>query len=295
MKYDLLNSRPVSHLVNAYIAIYKEIARQDLLSGLPAFQDESDLGSRAELDIAIIGDVNGCRILEVGPGYGHLALLMESRGGIVSVADIVPDYMDRIKDSITADTFLVDIQDCDFGSTAKFDVVVMCDVLEHVFRPADALLTALEVLRPGGRLYVRSPANESLIHYACKLGYPFELVHLRTFTRSTLEMEVRSAGFEVKKGPRRLRGGRYVPRNFVARQRYWERYRSRMETSHKGVRENVELPVRGGGVPRTEMAGNYLRSHSYRKGTVKIRHIVEIDEAHYLVHLSTARACYSRN
>lgn len=246
MKLDLLDTNSVTPLVHAYIEICNQVVREDLRSGEPAFQKESDLILRAELDMAIIGDVNGQRILEVGPGYGHLALLMESRGGSVSIADIVPDYMDLIEDSISGDQILLDIQDCDFGSIDKFDVVVMCDVLEHVFRPADALLTAFEALRPGGKLYLRSPANESLIHYARKLGYPFEIVHLRTFTRATLEMELRAAGFELKTRPRRLRGGRYVPRNFFARRVYWERYRSEMESFHKGVLGHLELAVKKG-------------------------------------------------
>lgn len=222
MIIDLLSKQSKSPLLLAYIEIYESIASQDVSAGSPAFQSELELAQRAKMDARKIGNVSGLKILEIGPGYGHLAKELTERGATVSVADLVPHYMERILIEIKGRAYLMDIQQSPMDLDQEFDLIIMCDVLEHVFRPADALLTAQLLLKPGGKLYVRSPSHESLITYACSLGYPIEIVHLRTYTKSLLEMELRAAGFINIKGPKKLPKSMFVPRNLFARSFYWK-------------------------------------------------------------------------
>lgn len=189
-----------SDLDRAYAANYREIATLDTQEGRPAFQSATDLANRARADARRIGDVNGLQVLEVGPGWGDLALRLEDAGARVSLLDLVPEYLLLLKDRISGDAFLGDVQD--FCVPQKFDIVILCDVLEHVFRPADALICVTEVLKPGGKIYVRSPSYEANAHYSLRLGYGHELVHLRTYTRELLRNDLAAVGLRCIVGPK---------------------------------------------------------------------------------------------
>ena len=66
----------------------------------------------------------------------------------------------------------------------ELDAIVASDVLEHVLNPADFLHSALEALRPGGRLLLKVPYRENISQYRRADGCPYPMVHLRTFDRS---------------------------------------------------------------------------------------------------------------
>lgn len=211
--------------MKSYTEIYTAIAAEDVFGESPAFQDMAFLQTKAEADLRNLGDVNGKRVLEVGPGWGNLALLLEQSNAEVSVADLVPHYMDKLAPHISGKTFLHDIQIPLWSE--QFDVVVMCDVLEHLFRPSDALLAARQALRPGGLLYVRVPSHESLITYAMTLGMPYEIVHMRTYTPALLRRELKAAGFASVRSAGRIHGVRRLPKSWLSGEWYWKHERPR--------------------------------------------------------------------
>lgn len=70
---------------------------------------------------------------------------------------------------------------------ADFDVVTMWDVLEHVPQPAEFLQTAVNLLRPGGHLFVNVPDLDSLQARLLGTRWPLLLPeHLNYFNRSSL-------------------------------------------------------------------------------------------------------------
>ena len=75
----------------------------------------------------------------------------------------------------------------------RADAVHMGDVIEHVFDPVELLRLAASVLRSGGVLMVVTPDLESLMGRLLQIK-PDE--HLVYFTRRSLELAARSAGFE---------------------------------------------------------------------------------------------------
>jgi 2-polyprenyl-3-methyl-5-hydroxy-6-metoxy-1,4-benzoquinol methylase len=247
-------------LAASYKDQYIEIASADLSSSI---QPLGELTKKAQKDFSRLGDLNGLRILEIGPGLGHLALLMQEKGGgHVDVLDLVPNYMLSLPRVFKGDKIEADIQDLSSVSIPDetYDLVVMCDVLEHVLRPADALLTVLSLLKPGGRLYLRSPSFEPLVQYSQSLGCPWEAVHLRTYTPYLLGLEVKSCGFLISKRPNGS-GAPFRQMNYLAASHdWWEQHRrelsiaydvsnpsTRLEAASKraaGVRKRIVAVVR---------------------------------------------------
>ncbi len=208
---------PKSDLDRAYKISYENISQEDLNFSM---QNEDSLIHKAHYDFNKLGSVRGKRILEIGPGQGHLAKLLYDSGADLTLVDLVPGYLKKIQDEIPVTTILADVQKlCLFDS---FDVIIICDVLEHVFRPSDVLWWLNKALRQDGVLYVRVPSHESNIFYSNSLGYPYELVHLRTYTRSLLVRELIASGFEISRRIRPKVFNYRIPKNWVPGvKRYW--------------------------------------------------------------------------
>lgn len=207
-----------SALEKAYVSEYRNIADQDLVASI---QLESYLEKKAYFDFLNLGNVGGIDVLEIGPGQGHLAKKIFEAGANLTIADVIPQYLETIQRKIDVKSLVVDVQK--LGVSESFDLIIMCDVLEHVFRPSDALLSAWFALKPGGKLYIRVPSNESNIFYSNNLGYPYELVHLRTYSRSLLTRELLASGFSVEKNNFLFETKSRIPRNWVpGTKRYWK-------------------------------------------------------------------------
>lgn len=80
----------------------------------------------------------------------------------------------------------------------SFDVAAMIDVIEHLADPAAAVRRAREVLKPGGILYVVTPAIDTLS--ARLLGpawWGLRPAHVQYFSRATLGRLLAEGGFEI--------------------------------------------------------------------------------------------------
>lgn len=85
--------------------------------------------------------------------------------------------------------------------SGSFDVVCMVGVLEHVEAPLAHLRRALELLRPGGLLYVATPNAMGLNGRA--LGVRWSVFaapeHMQLFTSAALRAVLRTAGFRTRR------------------------------------------------------------------------------------------------
>lgn len=187
-----------TELDSAVFAIYDNYTRRFPRQAQP----EENLKKKARLDANNLPRLAGLRVLEVGPGAGQLAELMSSQGARVSLLDLVRTYLDQLVE-VSDYRFVADIQNPfkahDAPLKSSFDLITMCDVLEHVIRPGDALISARELLKPNGLLYVRSPSFETMSKYALANGCEVEMAHLRTYTPELLLREVRDSGLRVRK------------------------------------------------------------------------------------------------
>lgn len=227
-------------LSDAYRALYDSIAMADLDT---AIQDQESLNAKAEMDLKNMGKITSdLRVLEIGPASGTLTRKLIEAGATVTCADLTDVYWKTAAfptDRVTC--VLADAQDLPFRST--FDLVVLTDVLEHVFRPADVLISISRALVPNGKLYVRSPSNEALAPYGLLRGCPYPAVHLRSYDRGSLRRELVAAGFHCGRRVKYLRHARWMfPSALAVRIR--DRMLSRRSTRHaqpKTLRRTASL------------------------------------------------------
>ena len=207
----------LTDLDRCYIKNYSNIAKQDIASSI---QQDRYLRAKSVADLLNIGDVNGLSILEIGPGHGHLAEELTKAGALVSVLDVIPEYLDVLAKKLNVNTLLGDVSK--LGMSNTFDFVVLCDVLEHVLRPSDVLYWSHKVLKTNGKIYVRVPSHEANLFYSPIYNCPFELVHLRTYTKDLLLREILAAGFSHSSNPKFLRNSLRYPKNrILGVKNYW--------------------------------------------------------------------------
>lgn len=133
--------------------------------GDPAAARWSDLAAAQHhkidllLDLARVGP--GTRLLEIGTGWGELALRAAARGARVTTLTLSAEQCDlarrRIAGAGVADR--VEVRLCDYRSVqGRYDAVVSVEMIEAVGRPFwPAYLTTIDrVLAPGGRVALQA-------------------------------------------------------------------------------------------------------------------------------------------
>lgn len=141
--------------------------------------------------------VAGRRLLDLGCGAGHLVKVASEEGwdslGIDTSAAAVA----------LAQRMRANAQEIDFFDPAlddqRFDVIVMCEVIEHVPHPPRFLARAFSLLAPGGLLYATTPNFDSLTRRV--VGADWSAIHpehISYFVTDTLVGAVRDAGFTVE-------------------------------------------------------------------------------------------------
>ncbi|WP_417419216.1 class I SAM-dependent methyltransferase [Hoeflea sp.] len=149
----------------------------------------------------------GERVYDVGCSEGICAVLLAKRGFFVEAIDINPEVIDfagdlqkkmvpEASENIefrVEDIFALDKID------ARFDTVILGEVIEHVYEPHKLLLRACLALKTGGRMIVTTP-----------WGYFPAPDHHQTFVLSSfidvLPKEVRMDSLEVVDGYIRFSG-----------------------------------------------------------------------------------------
>ncbi len=83
-------------------------------------------------------------------------------------------------------------------SGARYDVLTLWDVVEHLPDPREELRHAFELLRPGGRLHVSTIDARSLVARLLGPRWPWLMdMHLVYFDRRTLPRMLERVGFRV--------------------------------------------------------------------------------------------------
>lgn len=159
----------------------------------------------------------GLRLLEVGPGLGHLLAEAKTRGYVVSGLEYSASSVRVANERIGEPR----VQQGSLGAVALprhgFDVVVLADVLEHTRDPLRDLGHVAAVLRPGGLLFLAVPSLDSWS--ARLLGrrwMEYKIEHLYYFDRRTIQGLLANAGFEDVqiRGCRKVLDLEYVSQHF---------------------------------------------------------------------------------
>ncbi len=125
-------------------------------------------------------------VLDVGCGSGHFLHTLQRRYGCRCTGlDLDPAYEQKAaKDGIRRVTG--DFEQ--FETDERFDLITMFHLVEHLNNPAASIRKAWTLLKPGGYLYVETPAADSLSFkvfrkYWLPLLPPY---HRHVFTRQSL-------------------------------------------------------------------------------------------------------------
>jgi len=111
----------------------------------------------------------GSRHLEIGPGHGLFLTFAAMNPAVASVSgwDVSPTSIAHTREALAAlgvtrpvTLTLQNLFEADPASdSARFDSIVMSEILEHLEDPVAALKSAMAWLSPGGTIWVNVPAN----------------------------------------------------------------------------------------------------------------------------------------
>jgi len=156
------------------------------------------------------GQVEGLRILDVGAGGGGFLGMAKSLG-----ADVAGIEFSSAARAHAATTYGIELSSHPLTDSAwngkRFDVITVWDLVEHLADPRGMLRRIGELLVPGGRVAITTPAREGALHRVsmalAKLTggrismlarHRYNLLHLQIFRRNDLRALLEDAGLTVR-------------------------------------------------------------------------------------------------
>lgn len=198
---DLVGGLPVwlstadknSHMFQDYLNNYESIGSDDLIESI---QHPDYLTLQTDYLYSYLGDVHDLNVCEVGVGKGHLMeRLHKAPVGHYTGIDICSAYLQTL--NVTETTTLVIANAENIPYKNEFDLLIAADILEHVFSVGDFLYSANRALKMDGKFAVKVPYLEDINLYSQKRGCKYDYVHLRSFSKEVLKINLEGAGFEV--------------------------------------------------------------------------------------------------
>lgn len=129
-------------------------------------------------------DWSGTKVLDIGCGDGRVAEGFARSGALVMGLEVSLDRVATLARRLVSEFrepsfHLVAGDGCQLPfSDESFEVVILCDVLEHVKDPIQVLAEATRVLRPGGLIYTSVPNRLSMINIVSDPHYNVPAVGL---------------------------------------------------------------------------------------------------------------------
>ena len=152
----------------------------------------------------------GLRILDIGCNDGYIGAMLLARGNDVYGVDITKHKVNRaIKRGIKAMVFDIESKPLPYENNF-FDVVLLTDVIEHMFDTDQIFINIRKTLKKGGLLLVTTPNVASfarrimlLFGFNPHLEYssrymdflPGSIGHIRYYTHGNLQAQLHKCGF----------------------------------------------------------------------------------------------------
>lgn len=162
-----------------------------------------------EINLGIIRKVGrGLKILDIGCGYGHLGEAIKKNKNEVYGIDISPVALEVAKKRLDF-AFLADItkpETLPVELKGKvFDIVLLADILEHLYDPKVILVISKTFLKEDGRLILSMPnvanwATRLKLLFGCWNYTPsgvLDRTHIRFFTLSSLRRLLKAVDYEI--------------------------------------------------------------------------------------------------
>jgi SAM-dependent methyltransferase len=133
------------------------------------------------------------RVLEIGCGTGNVLheLGKACPQGLVIGADLFFGGLKFARDRVASSLVQADLRTLPFK--AKFDLIGIFDVIEHIPNDEEVLENLNHMIVPGGYLFLTVPAHPSLWSY-----YDEGAHHCRRYRYAELKTKLWSAGFRIE-------------------------------------------------------------------------------------------------
>ncbi len=135
-------------------------------------------------------------LLEVGCGDGDFLTLAEADGWRVTGIEYSPAACEKARQRLkNGEVLNGELQTAGLPAE-QFDLCVLSDVIEHVRSPLDFLQEIHRVLKPGGTLFIATPAIDSWsARFLRQKWMEFKVEHLTYFDRQTVQTLLFKSGF----------------------------------------------------------------------------------------------------
>lgn len=144
-------------------------------------------------------------VLELGPGPGAMTRVLRARGYPVTVVENDPEALGALQ-ALGVQCVAADLDAPDWSAPLagkRFDIILACDVLEHLRQPAEVLRALLGLLAPSGCLVISVPniayagvvaaLRHGVFDYSDK--GQLDRTHVRFFTRRSMETALLDCGW----------------------------------------------------------------------------------------------------
>jgi len=150
---------------------------------------------------ALMGNLTGKKLLDIGCGMGQFLLLAKNAGAEVFGHDISKEAVQFVESHFGIKVFDCQIKDI-IKTTGTFDIIVMNDVIEHLIYPLQVLSDIRDVLSENGMLLIHTPnggqAKYRLSEPISWTGFNVDLEHLQYFSACTVAQFSTKLGFIIE-------------------------------------------------------------------------------------------------
>lgn len=115
----------------------------------------------------------GARCLDIGSGVGLFAALLKEAGSDprgIEPQQIFREFAQE-KYQLTTNKELIDDPHWQNDYRDYFDLITLWDTLEHVNFPTETIRDAVNLLKPGGYLFLDTPSRDSLFYRSSEWSY----------------------------------------------------------------------------------------------------------------------------
>jgi ubiquinone biosynthesis O-methyltransferase len=146
---------------------------------------ESDSLARGELVLHIAQNfckLHGAHVLDIGCGTGGISQTAAKQGALVFAIDIQRKNICSLSQKTQARKYPLQSVIAAGENVPirkqQFDLIILCDVLEHVQNPFSVLSQVKQLLKKNGILYISTPNRLSLFNVLCDPHYSLPVVAL---------------------------------------------------------------------------------------------------------------------
>lgn len=159
---------------------------------------------RLEHTLNILHNTIYARILDVGCGSGELGSYLKTARNYIVGIDI-STTSSEIAGKVLDKVYTLDIERQPLPQLKTFDLIILSDIIEHLFSPPQVIKKLLPYLSPTGKMLISTP---NFLYWGNRINFllgkfkyeqigPFEEGHIRFFTYSSLRQLLEEAGLTI--------------------------------------------------------------------------------------------------